>query len=100
MYGGDLAAVIKACIENDINESFNVATDDNLSIRQIAEIALKACGLENFELKFDNSSPDGQFRKDVSNKKMREHFPDFKFTPLDEGIKKVHTFYKEHNIIL
>lgn len=100
MYGGDLATVIKSCIENDINESFNVATDDNLSIRRIAEIALKACGLENFELKFDNSSPDGQFRKDVSNKKMREHFPDFEFTPLDEGIKKVYTFYKEHDIIL
>ncbi len=100
MYGGDLARVIKACIENDINESFNVATDNNLSIRRIAEIALAACGLENFALKFDNSSPDGQFRKDVSNKKMRDHFPDFEFTPLGEGIKKVYTFYKEHDIIL
>ena len=71
MYGGDLARTIKYCIENDIYESFNVAVDENRSIRDIAEIALKACGHEDFELIFDQTSPDGQFRKDVSNAKMR-----------------------------
>lgn len=99
MYGGDLADVIKKCIENDICDSFNVATNDNLSIREIAEIALKACNSDNFELKFDNNSPDGQFRKDVSNEKLKKIIPDFEFTALEEGIKKVYSMYKEKNIV-
>lgn len=99
MYGGDLARTIKSCIENDIHESFNVAVDDNRSIREIAEIALKACDKENFELIFDQTSPDGQFRKDVSNTKMKSFLPDFQFTPLESGIQKVYQFYKTNNIV-
>lgn len=95
MYGGDLAKVIKLCIDHDVIDSFNVATDDNLSIRQIAEIALDACGLKTFDLTFDNASPDGQFRKDVSNRKLRNQFPDFQFTPLKQGIEKVFRAYKQ-----
>lgn len=99
MYAGDLARTIKYCIDNDITSSFNVAVDENRSIREIAEIALKACGKENFELVFDQTSPDGQFRKDVSNAKMKSLMPDFQFTPLEEGIKKVYHYYKSKNIV-
>jgi GDP-L-fucose synthase len=99
LYGGDLARVIKFCIENGVTESFNVATNDNLSIRRIAEIALQACGLDNLELVFDTTSPDGQFRKDVFNEKMKKVLPDFQFTPLENGINKVFQYYKAHNIV-
>jgi GDP-L-fucose synthase len=99
MYGGDLARTIKHCIENDLNESFNVAADENRSIREIAEIALRATNHEEFSLVFDQDSPDGQFRKDVSNAKMRSFLPEFQFTPLEDGIRKVYEFYKTHNIV-
>lgn len=99
MYGGDLARTIKHCIDTDLSESFNVAVSENRSIREIAEIALKACGHEDFELVFDQTSPDGQFRKDVSNSKMMRFLPDFQFTPLDVGIRKVYEFYKANNIL-
>ena len=33
---------------------------------------------------------DGQFRKDVSNKKLLKIFPNFKFTGLKEGLKQVY----------
>jgi GDP-L-fucose synthase len=99
MYGGDLARTIKHCIDNDLHESFNVAVDENRTIREIAEIALKACDKENFELIFDQISPDGQFRKDVSNVKMKSFLPDFQFTPLEDGIRRVFRFYKENNIV-
>lgn len=99
MYGGDLARAIKHCIASEVDESFNVAVDENRSIREIAQIALKATGHEDFELAFDRISPDGQFRKDVSNAKMKSLMPDFQFTPLEDGIKKVYQFYKTHNIV-
>ena len=99
LYGGDLARVIKFCIENDVTKSFNVASDDNLSIRRIAEIALQTCDLENLRLNFDMTSPDGQFRKDVSNEKMKKVLPDFQLTSLEDGIKKVYQYYKTNNIV-
>lgn len=99
MYGGDLAKAIKGCIDRDITESFNVAVSENRTIREIAEVALKATGNEHITVRFDESSPDGQFRKDVSNAKMLRNFPDFEFTPLADGIRKVYEYYKENNIV-
>jgi GDP-L-fucose synthase len=87
MYAGDLAKVIKICIDKNITDSFNVAVSDNLSIRETAEIALRACEAEEIEILWDSSKPDGQYRKDVSNQKMLSIMPDFKFTSLEEGIK-------------
>ena len=90
MYAGDLASIIKLCIDNDITESFNAAVSDNLSIKQIAEIALKACDAEDVEIIWDSTKPDGQYRKDVSNAKMLHLLPDFEFTSLEEGIKRTY----------
>ena len=60
-----------------------------MSIRELAEITLKALDID-LDLKFDISKPDGQYRKDVSNEKLLKHFPDFKFTPFEEGIQLVY----------
>lgn len=93
MYAGDLARVIKHVVDNDITESFNVSVDENLSINEIAELTRnvynKMCPLRPIKkFEYDNTKPDGQYRKDVSNKKMLSLIPDFKFTPLEEGVKK------------
>jgi GDP-L-fucose synthase len=90
MHSDDLAWVIKECLDKDIYESFNVATEENLSIREMAEIALSSCGLENVKINFDSTKPDGQYRKDVSIDKLKGLLPKFKTLPLSEGIKKVY----------
>ena len=36
-------------------------------------------------LKFDTTKADGQYKKTASNKKLRTLYPDFKFTPIQEG---------------
>jgi GDP-L-fucose synthase len=90
MYSDDLAWVIKECLEKNIYESFNVATEDNLSIEEMVKIALKSCDLEKTKLIFDTTKPDGQYRKDVSIDKLKSLLPMFKTLPLGEGIKKVY----------
>lgn len=92
MYAKDLAEVIKYIIEKDVKESFNIAPAENYSIEEIAKIALAACGAEDFSISFDINKPDGQFRKDVSNEKMMNLIPDFKFTKLYDGIKKSYNY--------
>ena len=90
MYSGDLAWVIKECLDKNIYESFNVATEENLSIREMAEIAISSCELKNVKINFDSTKPDGQYRKDVSIDKLKGLLPEFKTLPLREGIKKVY----------
>jgi GDP-L-fucose synthase len=93
MYAGDFAEIIKQIIEKDIKGSFNVATDENLSIEQMAKIALDVTGNKSIKINWDATKPNGQFRKDVSIDKFKNLFPNFKFTPLSEGIKLVYNSY-------
>ena len=90
MHSRDVAKAIYRCITSDLYENFNIANSEVLSIRELAEVALRALDI-NLKLKFDTSMPDGQYRKDVSNKKMLEYFPDFEFTSFEDGIRDVYT---------
>ena len=90
MYGGDLARIIKYIIDNNIVDNFNVAPKEVYSINEIAEIAKKACYKENLAVSYDNTKPDGQFRKDVDSSKLLSILKDFKFTSLEDGIRKTY----------
>lgn len=89
IHSSDVARIIDRCITSDLYENFNIANSECLSIRELAESTLRALDI-NLDLKFDISKPDGQYRKDVSNKKMLEYFPDFEFTSFEDGIRLVY----------
>lgn len=93
MLAEDFAQVIFEYIENNLNTSFNVAPTWNLTIDQIAHVALKACNANNLTIKYSNSKPNGQFRKDVDTSIMQELLPKFKFTELEDGINKIYNYY-------
>lgn len=99
MYAKDFAKIIKSHIENDIDDSYNVTLEESLTIKEMAEIALKACDAEHLDIKFDPTKPDGQYRKDVSINKFRKHHPDFKFTNLHEGIRNTYRYLINNDII-
>jgi GDP-L-fucose synthase len=89
MYAGDLARVIKIVLDKDITDSFNVAVSENLTIHKMAHDALKTLK-KDLEIQWSEPGLNGQFRKDVCNKKMLSYIPDFKFTSFKKGIKKVY----------
>tara|TARA_B100001778_G_scaffold224180_2_gene185986 strand:+ start:1759 stop:2652 length:894 start_codon:yes stop_codon:yes gene_type:complete len=98
MYAEDLARVIKYIIENNIKGNFNVAPNYVHSIEEITKIGLKACGKDNLEIHYDNTKPDGQYRKDVDSSKLMSVLKDFEFTSLEEGIRRVYdNFSQRHN---
>lgn len=98
MYGGDLARIIKYMIDNEIVDDFNVAPEWVYSIDEIVKIGKKACLKDKLVVNYDNTKPDGQFRKDVDSSKLLSVLKDFKFTTLNEGIKKVYDkFSKRHD---
>lgn len=89
MYAGDFAKIIIKVIQNNITESFNVAPNQNYSINDMAEKAIQVLN-KNLTISYNKPELDGQYRKDVSNDKMKKIFPNFKFTDFEEGIKKVY----------
>ena len=99
MYGGDLAKVIKYVIDNDVVGNFNVAPKEVYTINEMAEIGIQACNKEHLNIKYDNTKPDGQFRKDVDSSKLLSVLKDFNFTSLKDGIEL--TYFKiKHKEIL
>lgn len=93
MHAEDLARAIKIYLGSGDYSDLNIATPEVYSIRQIAEIALEACDAQNLKINWDTSKPDGQYRKDVSDAKFIKRFPDFKYTTLRDGIKRVYSNY-------
>jgi len=97
MHSNDLATIIYECIKREITESMNVATEENLSIDEMAHIARTSLCADHIKIKYDITKPNGQYRKDVSIQKLRKHFPDFKFTSLGDGIKQIYQTYAKTN---
>tara|TARA_B100001105_G_scaffold158247_1_gene127142 strand:- start:631 stop:1536 length:906 start_codon:yes stop_codon:yes gene_type:complete len=90
MHAGDLAQIIKMTILKNIFLSFNVATDENYTIKKIVEIALEACNIQNLNIYFDKSKPNGQLRKDIDITNLKKLFPDFTPINLIDGIKEIY----------
>lgn len=98
LHSDDLAWVINECLNKNIYDSFNIATNENLSIKEMAEITLKSLGLNNVKILFDKSKPDGQYRKDVSISKLNHLFPQFNPLSFEKGIIQVYDkISKRHN---
>jgi GDP-L-fucose synthase len=93
MHASDFAEIIKIYIDNEINSSFNVAPNINMSINEMALQALDACDANNMSIIYDNSKPNGQYRKDVSTKRMEVYIKNYKFKELKSGIKEIYEFY-------
>lgn len=93
----DFCGIIKYVIDNDIFDSFNVATTETLTIKEIAKIAILACGKE-LKIEWDSTKPNGQHRKDVSIDKMLTIVKNYQSIRLIDGIKKVYNEYDKVSV--
>ena len=84
-----ISNIIKEVIDKDITENFNIAPDWNYSINEMTNKALDVLKVKA-EIVYTNPELDGQYRKDVSNKKMKGLLPNFKFTNFEDGILRVY----------
>ncbi|CAM9156543.1 unnamed protein product [Discosporangium mesarthrocarpum] len=65
----------------------SVGEEDEVSIADAAKLIADAMDFEG-EVVFDTSKSDGQFKKTANNGKLKSLYPDFKFTPMKEGLKQ------------
>ena len=64
-----------------------LSTSNEISIMDLVDLISSAFNFKG-EIKFDSSKPDGQFRKPSDNSVIKSLYPEFNFTPIEEGIKK------------
>jgi GDP-L-fucose synthase len=64
----------------------------------IAQLAQSIANAFDFKgtIVFDTTKADGQYKKTVSNKKLRNLLPEFNFTDFDVAIKETVDWYIEH----
>mmetsp|Transcript_85684 Transcript_85684/g.167656 ORF Transcript_85684/g.167656 Transcript_85684/m.167656 type:complete len:320 (-) Transcript_85684:194-1153(-) len=73
----------------------SVGEEDEVSIADVARCVAKAMKFEG-NIVFDTTKSDGQFKKTASNKKLRELYPDFQFTPIQEGLQAACDWFVEN----
>ena len=61
----------------------SVGEEDEVSIADVAKYVAEAMDFKG-QIIFDTTKSDGQYKKTASNKKLRELYPEFKFTPIQE----------------
>ena len=93
----DVAKILKIMIDRNITESFNLATKENYSIDEIAQIALKATNSTHLNIKYDHTKPNGQQRKDIDISKLENIIPDYEFILLSSGLQEFYKNYKKTN---
>jgi len=87
IYNKDVAKITEWVLENyNEDEPIILSTSEEISIKEVVDIIVE---LMNFKgkVKWDTDKPDGQFRKPSDNSKIKNYLPNFKFTPLYNGLK-------------
>ena len=88
IYSKDVAKLSEWVVEN-YNESEPIifSTSNEISIIDLVDLLVKEFNFKG-KVIFDSTKPDGQYRKASDNSKLKSYLPDFKFTPIEEGIKE------------
>ncbi len=96
IFSKDVAKLAEWTLHNyDESEPIIFSTSNEISIMDLVDLLVT-----EFEFKgkviFDNSKPDGQFRKPSDNSKLKSYLPNFEFTSIEEGIKETVYWFQEN----
>ncbi|MBT8540439.1 GDP-L-fucose synthase [Polynucleobacter paneuropaeus] len=87
VYSADIAKLSIWAINNYNEEAPIIFTSGiESSIRELVEMVARVMKFKG-KIIFNEDKPDGQFRKPSDGTKLKSYLPDFKWTPLDEGIE-------------
>lgn len=76
----------------------SVPEEDEVSIKDVVHMVAEAAEFKG-KIIFDTSKSDGQFKKTACNDKLKGLLPDFKFTPMKQGVKEsVDWFFQNYDI--
>ena len=92
VYSKDVAKIVQWVLENyDDPEPLIISPDEEISIATVAQEIAWRVGYTNSIVY--NQKMDGQLRKPSDNSKLKSLLPNFKFTPIEEGIQETTEWY-------
>jgi GDP-L-fucose synthase len=88
IYSKDIAKLSEWALDNYSEVEPIIFTNSyEISIMDLVDLLISEFNFKG-KVIFDTTKPDGQFRKPSDNSKLKSYLPDFKFTPIEEGIKE------------
>ena len=96
IYNKDVAKLTEWVL-NEYNESTPIILGNSIeiSIRDIVDLIVKEMNFKGTVI-FDTTKPEGQFRKPSDNSKLMSYLPNFKFTPIEEGLKETIEWFENN----
>jgi GDP-L-fucose synthase len=96
IFSKDVAKLAEWALHNyNESEPIILSTSNEISIKDLVDLLVK-----EFEFKgkviFDDSKPDGQYRKPSDNSKLKSYLPNFQFTLIEDGLKETVKWFKEN----
>jgi GDP-L-fucose synthase len=74
-----------------------LSTGNEITIKDLVNLIADIYDYKG-EIIWDISKPEGQYRKPSDNSVIKELAPDFKFTPIEEGLRKsIKWFIENYN---
>jgi len=96
IFSRDVAKLTEWILENyEENEPIILSTSDEISIKDVVEIIVDIMNFKG-KIVWDKDKPEGQFRKPSDNHKIKSYLPEFKFTPLYEGLKETIEYFEKN----
>tara|TARA_Y100001963_G_scaffold158175_1_gene256918 strand:+ start:9752 stop:10660 length:909 start_codon:yes stop_codon:yes gene_type:complete len=95
IYADDVAKLALWVLENyNHPDPLILSPDEEINMAVLAQHIAHRMGFEGSI--FYNQELDGQFRKPSDNSRLKEMLPDFKFTPIEEGLQKSIDWFVEN----
>jgi len=96
IYSKDVADLTEWVMNNyDEDEPIILSTSQEISIRDLVDLLVQEFNFKG-KVIFNESKPDGQYRKPSDNSKIKSYLPNFQFTPIEKGIKETVNWFIEN----
>lgn len=96
IYNKDVTKLSEWVLDNYTeSEPIILSTSEEISIKDVVYMIVELMDFKGRVI-FNTSKPDGQFRKPSDNSKIKKYLPDFKFTPIYEGLKETIDWFVEN----
>ena len=88
IYNKDVAKLTTWVLENyNESEPIILSPSEEISIKELVNMIVDIMDFKG-DVIWDDTKPDGQYRKPTDNSKLRKYLPDFEFTPLYDGLRE------------
>jgi GDP-L-fucose synthase len=96
IFSKDVGEITELILEHyEKKDPLLLSTSEEISIREAVETIADVMGFEG-KIIFDDSKPDGQYRKPTCNIRLMDFIPEYKFTPFKEGIEQTVDWFVEN----